>query len=118
MARKMLATASISESAIWVIRAVLSSIQQFFVVEIVFRVAQIMRWLPFQAMFYNRAAASKHIVRHIVQREIGIHLGVVTACIIGVLIFKSTGILQLLFVFGVIGSLMHIFMTRKKGWEK
>ena len=116
--RKMLATASISESAIWVIRAVLSSIQQFFVVEIVFRVAQIMRWLPFQAMFYNRAAASRHIVSYTVQREIGIHAGVVIACVLGVIIFKITGILQLLFIFAVVGSFMHIFMARKKGWKK
>lgn len=116
--RKMLAAASVSESVLWVVRALLSSIQQFFAVEIIFRVAQIMRWLPFQAMFYNRAAASKHIVRYTVQREIGVHSGVVIACVLGALIFKSTGILQLLFVFCAIGSLMHIFMTRKKGWEK
>jgi len=112
--RKMLTIASTTESVFWVIKSTVSSLQQFVVVEGLFRVSQIMRWLPFQAMCYNRAAASKSPLQSIVQREVGIHIGFMIAAVGAYLILTLTGLLQLVFVLGVVGALMHILIIENK----
>ncbi|MBI4162575.1 MAG: MFS transporter [Candidatus Aenigmarchaeota archaeon] len=112
--KKMLVVASTTESVFWVIKSILSTLQQFVIVEGFFRVVQIIRWLPFQAMCYNRAAAAKSPLQSIVQREVGIHLGFVIAAISAYFIITLTGVLQLAFALGVAGSLMHILIIEKK----
>jgi len=112
--RKMLAAASVSESALWIARAFISTLYQFVFAEIIFRIAQIIRWLPFQAIYYNKAAASKSIVRYTVQREVGIHTGVAAGALTAFAIFSLTGLLQAIFVLGVIGALMHIAIIKKE----
>ena len=112
--KKMLTAASTAESVLWVVKATLSSLQQFVVVEGLFRVSQIMRWLPFQAMCYNRAAAAKSPLQSIVQREVGIHVGFLAATVVAYFILSLTGVLQLTFILGIVGSLMHILIIEKK----
>ncbi len=112
--KKMLAVASTTESVLWVVKSTLTSLQQFVVVEGLFRVSQIMRWLPFQAMCYNRAAAAKSPLQSIVQREVGTHIGFMIAALFAYFILTLTGLLQAVFVLGVLGSLMHILIIEKK----
>jgi len=109
--RRVLRLGAYSQSALWGVRALVSTVPQAFVAQAAARIAGEFLWLPFDAIVYTRAADGNPF-EYLILREWALNLGrLLTLVLMAILLLLGFGWLGS-FGLAAVGALLTVFMAR------
>jgi len=109
--RRILRLGAYSQSVLWGIRALVSTVPQAFAAQAVARVAGEFLWLPFDTIVYNNASAGNPF-EYVILREWALNLGrLLMLLLMAVFLIVGLG-WGTSFGLAAVGALLTIFMAR------